>query len=252
MKQSFNLIPLSPYGQELPTEGFPLTQTITVDTPQPPEPEPYLEVLSPSTGEKWELGRNYEISWEQKKLEKITISLWGSNSPEVNASAGYSSHSISSLLNAEQGSYHWTVPKESSTSDFISRFQYFKICIDGYAEIPDGLPGKIAVRDTSETFKIVPTIKVKATLDGKSWEGPVIFDISRSSCFNSMDATGQFQVPKEFTGLYSDLPGGANIYLRYREKEGYQSGPEGSYLDRITIENRKGEWGRVAGTQSNS
>jgi hypothetical protein len=74
------------------------------------------------------------------------------------------------------------------------------------------------------------SIKVTATLDGNAWSGPVIFDISRYADFSGMDATGQYNIPKEFYILASGHP----VYIRYRTESSFQSGPEGTYLYQIT------------------
>ncbi|MFH1575850.1 MAG: hypothetical protein ABIB55_02820 [Candidatus Nealsonbacteria bacterium] len=98
-----------------------------------------------------------------------------------------------------------------------------------------------------------PVVAVTATLNGDPWEGPVIFDLSRNANFDGMDATGQFQVPREFGYLSPSYtnPEGVNVYIRYREgSNGDESGPEGACLSRITAtwRNAKGDFnGPVAG-----
>ena len=127
---------------------------------------------------------------------------------------------------AGEGNFSLTVSFEaySSTEELLS-----------VESLP--LTGGILIVNGAPVQQSEPSVKVTATLDGEPWEGSVIFDLSRNASFDGMDATGQYQVPKEFTGLYSDLPKGANVYIRLRQPEGFQSGPETAYLYGIVATN---------------
>jgi hypothetical protein len=123
-------------------------------------PTPSIKVLFPNGGETLRAGETYTISWRGNGLKKVTIALWASNSPTMDDSIGsYSAFAINpGLLDAAQGNYQWTVPAEATDSksslgwNDIGGYKYYKISIDGYTVVPDGLPGNFAVRDVSDNY----------------------------------------------------------------------------------------------------
>ena len=130
----------------------------------PSTEKPSLKIVSPNGGEKWEIGSTYDISWKARGLKKITISVWASTSPAVDASVGYSAFSIApGLLDATLEKYKWTINTKDIGLD-TSKYQYYKINIDGYTEIPDGLPGNVGMRDISnDYFSIVTQEEIPTT-----------------------------------------------------------------------------------------
>jgi len=138
--------------------------------PQPTQPS--ITVLSPNGGETWIAGKTCNITWREEGLKKVTISLWASNNSRVDASGGYSAFAISpGLLDASQGNYQWTVPAETTDNkslgwDDISGCKYYKIAIDGYTEIPDGLPGDVAARDVSDNYFSIVVLSLRGDVNG--------------------------------------------------------------------------------------
>jgi len=51
--------------------------------PVPPVTKPHIKVLSPNGGEKWEIGKTYEIAWDSAGVKNINILLINYASPET-------------------------------------------------------------------------------------------------------------------------------------------------------------------------
>ncbi len=185
--------------------------------------ESSITIISPNGGEQWTQGQTYQVTWQRTNFnDEVAINLID-YTPGSRYGMQYGITNGDTVRTvAGQTTFSWTIPTSVPSGDC------YKVSI-----------GMGSVNDFSDNyFSIVepvlppPPVKVTATLDGKEWQGLVIFDISRQANFDGMDASGQFQVPWEYN--YYEYPNSTNIYLRYREKDGFQSGPPNAYLARIT------------------
>lgn len=202
----------SPDGQMLSVENFPLTGG-TLIVPGTPEPSITITSIPEASGGKVTTSVG----------ETITITGHPLNLPGMMGTDYTRSFFFDTIFNGCLTNTDWEITGTAKIAG-VSNF-YIEVYTDNYSKIYRSNIIEITVENPPE-----PSVTVTATLDGNPWEGSVIFDISRNADFDGMDATGQYQVPKEFTGLYSDLPGGANVYIRLRQPEGFQSGPETAYL----------------------
>jgi hypothetical protein len=119
---------------------------------------PYITVISPNGGERWEIGKTYNIAWKANGFDRVVISVTDySCSSEL-------AKTIATNISASQGSYSWTVPNDffTSTANTYCLTHYgwkpgdnFKIFI---AELTSA--GTYGVRDESDNyFSIVaPTV----------------------------------------------------------------------------------------------
>jgi hypothetical protein len=92
--------------------------------------KPSITLLSPNGGETWISGNTYDIKWINRGLKYVTIVLWASNNPAVEATSGYDAFGITMRTDATQESYKWTI---NPTASYInpSKYQYYKISITG-------------------------------------------------------------------------------------------------------------------------
>lgn len=71
---------------------------------------PYIKVISPNGGERWEIGKTYDIKWQSSGLETIEINLYNSSSGTA--------YGIADDIQASLGSYSWiisnNIPKGSN------------------------------------------------------------------------------------------------------------------------------------------
>ena len=70
------------------------------------EPQPYVTVLTPNGGNQWILGRQYPVTWESDKVGHVTI--------EYSHDGGETWIGIAQEIEAESGTYDWTVPETVS------------------------------------------------------------------------------------------------------------------------------------------
>ncbi len=63
---------------------------------------PFIRVISPNGGEKWEANSTQAITWESSGVDSVKI--------EYSFSAGLVWHSIAASVNAASGEYFWNVP----------------------------------------------------------------------------------------------------------------------------------------------
>jgi hypothetical protein len=83
----------------------------------PPPEKPYIKVLSPNGGEKWQIGQTYEIKWVASGLSSVGINICNE---ELNLCTG-----ITENVSAGIGSYSWTIPSSLAVGD------KYKIIIGG-------------------------------------------------------------------------------------------------------------------------
>lgn len=86
---------------------------------------PYIKITSPNGGEKWEWGKSYEITWEQKNIKSVDIGY--SQGP---GSLNWIETKIEVSPNATTGKYVWNL----NNADSCVENNTFKIVIFGGAD----------------------------------------------------------------------------------------------------------------------
>ncbi|PJC51357.1 MAG: hypothetical protein CO031_03015, partial [Candidatus Nealsonbacteria bacterium CG_4_9_14_0_2_um_filter_37_38] len=99
---------------------------------------PSITVLSPNGGEKWVVGKTYEITWRSSGIDKVDVSLCGQIPIDI---AGNCLPVIAEDISANLGKYSWTIPSDISPKDGY-RIRIF----DGKTNLQD---------DTDNYFSIV-------------------------------------------------------------------------------------------------
>jgi hypothetical protein len=80
---------------------------------EPVVPVPALTLTSPNGGEKWEIGKTYNITWESAGINKIDKIYYWSASGDITSIEGMITQNISANL----GKYLWTIPSNVSLRD---------------------------------------------------------------------------------------------------------------------------------------
>jgi len=117
--------------------------------------KPSITVLSPNGGEKWVVGKTYEITWRSSGIDKVDVSLCGQIPIDI---AGNCLPVIAEDISANLGKYSWTIPSDISPKDGY-RIRIF----DGKTNLQD---------DTDNYFSIVapaPSITVLSPNGGEKW-----------------------------------------------------------------------------------
>lgn len=70
---------------------------------------PYLRVIAPNGGEKWEIGKSYDIKWEVRNVEKIRIAY--------STDDGSNWTRIIRDVDAAPGKFTWTIPNDLTPSE---------------------------------------------------------------------------------------------------------------------------------------
>jgi len=118
-------------------------------------PTPSITVISPNGGEKWVVGKTYEITWRSSGIDKVDVSLCGQIPIDI---AGNCLPVIAEDISANLGKYSWTIPSDISPKDGY-RIRIF----DGKTNLQD---------DTDNYFSIVapaPSITVLSPNGGEKW-----------------------------------------------------------------------------------
>lgn len=136
---------------------------------------PSITVLSPNGGEVWQMGQNYKIIWRASNFKKVSISLWASSKPEVNTASGYSACSIFPLLDAASGTFDWAIGNSGRDCLDFSKYQYFRISIDGYTK-ENPVLDEPNIRDESDNYFSIAKPELCPDINGN---GKVdIFDLA--------------------------------------------------------------------------
>ncbi|MFH1181240.1 MAG: Ser-Thr-rich GPI-anchored membrane family protein, partial [bacterium] len=98
--------------------------------------QPFVTVMSPNGGEKWEKGKTYTISWQSVGLEKVGIYL-------MDYKAGPTAIPIIPSIAVSISKYSWTVPENINLGD-----SSYKIDI-----------GYNAIRDESDNYFSITAVK---------------------------------------------------------------------------------------------
>jgi len=128
--------------------------------------EKSITVISPNGGERWEIGKTYDIVWQAKNIEKVDIFLLGCSNSEC---AFPSSHAIVPhyTIDAKTGIYSWYI--SSDLGWYISKYPFFKVRIgEAYPGPVDG--GITEIKDESDNyFSIVKVIACADSDGGKNY-----------------------------------------------------------------------------------
>ena len=90
------------------TQKIPPSELPEIEKPKEiKEGESYIKVISPNGGEEWMIGKTYEIKWESRGLEKVTIDLYG----PIPGQRPFSKQ-IATGVSASFGAYSWTLSED--------------------------------------------------------------------------------------------------------------------------------------------
>jgi len=94
---------------------------------------PFITVLSPNGGEKWENGKTYDIKWTSSKVDKINIILYqrAETSSWFNNILVPLSVITNGYVPANLGKYSWKVPSNYSGDNFLIKME------NAYGDVSD-------------------------------------------------------------------------------------------------------------------